>query len=310
MKLIKYLIIAVFSLSFTACSQPVTQTEPVETSNEPYTFTDALNQEVTVTKQIENVVSLYGSYAQVWELGGGTLVGVTDDALERDVLTSQDASIVGSTKTPNIELILALNPDLVLLNPNISEQLEIAQVLKQSQIPTAFFDVEVFEDYLSMLNIVTDITERKDLYEENGEAVHQKITDILANTGAKNDTKILLLRAFSSGVKARDINNMTGQMLQSFGTVNLTELYPSLLEDLSTEIIIKEDPDYIFVTTMGNDTDKAISVLEESILTHPAYQNLKAIKNNNVHILPKDLFHYKPNQRWDQAYEYLSDILN
>ena len=35
-------------------------------------------------------------------------------------------------------------------------------------IPCAYFDVSNFEDYLEMLKICTDITDRPDLYEKNG----------------------------------------------------------------------------------------------------------------------------------------------
>ena len=45
-------------------------------------------------------------------------------------------------------------------------------------ITVAYFDVDNFNDYLNMLDICTDITERKDLYEQNGLFIKSKIDEI------------------------------------------------------------------------------------------------------------------------------------
>ena len=81
----------------------------------------------------------------------------------------------------------------------------------------------------------------------------------------------------------------------------------NLLDGLSFEEILIQDPDHIFITTMG-DTDAAISYIQ-SLLKQPQWQSLHAVKNGNVHILPKDLFQYKPNAKWAEAYQYLINII-
>jgi iron complex transport system substrate-binding protein len=74
------------------------------------------------------------------------------------------------------------------------------------------------------------------------------------------------------------------------------------------EVIIQEDPDFIFVITMG-DSEKALQNLKEGIETNPAWKDLSAVKNNRYIVLPKELFHYKPNARWGESYEYVAKIL-
>ena len=44
-----------------------------------YTFTDDLGNQVTVSTH-ERVVAGMGSFANIWELAGGTLVGASSDA--------------------------------------------------------------------------------------------------------------------------------------------------------------------------------------------------------------------------------------
>ena len=75
------------------------------------------------------------------------------------------------------------------------------------------------------------------------------------------------------------------------------------------EKIILENPDFIFAISMGLNEDKAMEALEKQICSHPAWKSLSAVKKGHFIILPRELFHYKPNEKWDQAYAYLSKIL-
>ena len=257
------------------------------------------------------MVSLVGSYAETWTLAGGELIGVTDDVIKEDRLKITDEiSIVGTVKDPNVEEILFLSPDFVLLSPDIENHLKIAETLEDANIAHAYFKVEYFEDYLNMLNICTDITGNKDLYEEHGLKIKEDIEYILSKikTNSLNKPTVLFVRAFSSGAKAKKDDNLTCKMLEDLGTVNIVAKHPSLLEELSIEEIIQEDPDYIFVTTMGN-TEKAIEALKSGIEKNPAWSNLTAVKNNRYIILAKELFHYKPNAKWGESYRYLAEII-
>ena len=81
-----------------------------------------------------------------------------------------------------------------------------------------------------------------------------------------------------------------------------------MLDGLSLEEILKEEPDYIFIATMGDEA--AAKSYMDGVLAQPAWQALSAVRNGNCRYLPKDLFQYKPNARWGEAYQYLSDVLN
>ena len=276
-----------------------------------YTFTDSLGNSVILKTRPERVISLEGSYAEIWILAGGEVIGVTDDVIQEGRLeVSDEINIVGTVKNPNIEEILSLSPDFILLSPDIENHLKIADILKDANIAHAYFKVEYFEDYLNMLDICTDITGNKDLYEEHGLKVKNDIESILSKIEYDSSYKpeVLFIRAFSSGAKAKKDDNLTCKILEDLGTVNIASKHPSLLEELSIEKIIEEDPDFIFVTTMGN-TEKAIEALKNGIERNPAWSNLSAVKNNRYIILPKELFHYKPNAKWGESYKFLAEII-
>lgn len=304
-----YLVLVLLIFITTGCSKE--ETNVIENDIVDEVITDALGNKVVLKDKPERVVSLVGSYAEIWTLAGGNLVGVTDDVeKENRMEITDDIKVVGTIKEPNVEEVLALNPDFVLLTTDVESHLKIAETLEKANISYAFFKVEEFEDYLDMLKVCTDIIERKDLYEENGLKVEKEIEDILSKVDSEIEEKptVLFVRAFSSGAKAKKDDNMTCTMLDNLATINIAAKHESLLEDLSIEEIIEEDPDFIFVTTMG-DEQKAIDGLKNGIETNPAWSNLSAVKNDRYILLPKQLFHYKPNNRWGESYGYLAEII-
>jgi iron complex transport system substrate-binding protein len=256
----------------------------------------------------ERVVAVSGSLGEVWLNAGGELIGTTRDAVTERDLKLDDIAIVGTIKEPDVETILSLEPDFVILSADTVSHPDVADMLREMGIPCGLFHEEYFEDYLSLIKQFTALTGREDLYEENGLMVRQEIQDILRGADVLDGKTVLLLRAYGSGFKAKNAENLAGTMLKDFGLENILDKYDSVLEDISMEEIILTDPDYIFVTVMGSDIEGAISYLENQLCTDPAWASLSAVKSDNYHILPKDLFHYKPNARWADAYEYLARI--
>lgn len=273
------------------------------------TFTDGLGFEVSV-EPFDRAVVLSGSFAQCWLLAGGELAAVTEDAYQEEGLEIPgDVVSLGALKSPNTEALIGTGAGFVILSANIEGHVALRDTLEKAGITTAYFDVETFEDYLGMLKVCTDITGREDLYQKNGLDIQQMVDEQIARADGTKPS-VLFLRAFSTGVRAKGSqNNMTGKMLKDLDCVNIADDDKSLLDDLSMESIIAQDPDYIFVTTMGASEDAAMKSVEEMLLTNPAWNGLTAVKNGRYHVLPKALFHNKPNNRWGESYTILADIL-
>lgn len=283
-----------------------------EGSSTACTFTDALGNTVTVDRP-RRVVSFYGSFAEMWTLAGGTLVGTTDDAItERRLPLGEEVTIIGGVKTPSLELTLSLAPDLVLLSADISSHLQAAEALRAAGVPCAFFRVDTLEDYLAAMAVCTGITGREDLFAENALSVRDQARAVMERVrpaAAEAPPRVLLVRAYSTGAKAKGTDNLAGVILRDLGAENIADRHPGLLEDLSMEEIIAEDPDYIFVTIMGSSEEKALESLAAGVQDNPAWGSLSAVQNGRYIILPTDLFHYKPNRRWGESYEYLARLL-
>lgn len=276
-------------------------------------WTDSLGNEISLPEN-PRVISLYGSFAQCWLLSGGSLVGVTEDAVEEHgIETGGDVTLVGSVKEPNLEQIAALSPDYVILSADLTAHMELDAALTDMQIPHGYFRMDTFEDYDAMMQTFCALNDASGtLYEENVTEIRTKIEKIKAETAAALEEgeapRVLLLRAYSTGVKAKTNDNLAGVILDELGAYNIAYDSPSMLEELSVEAIIAADPDFIFISTMGS-AESAKAYMAESVESNPAWSELTAVKNGRYIYLPKDLFHYKPLNRWDESYAYLADCL-
>lgn len=293
-------------------TQPDTQAQQEATLSapaQPLTFTDALGYSVTLSSW-ERVASLYGSFAETWVLAGGALAGVTDDAVEeRGMELGEDIVQLGGVKQPNLEEIIAVDPDFVILSADIAGHVDLHEALTSAGIPHAYYRVDRFSDYLEMLEQFCRMTGREDLYAQNGLAVQTEIDRILDIVQGQPAPTALLLRAFSTGAKAKGEDNLAGVMLRELGAENLVEQYESLLEDVSLEEVIAADPDFIFVVTMGSSEAAALDYMKQNFESNPAWAGLTAVREGRYIQLPKNLFHYKPNARWGESYAYLAKIL-
>lgn len=274
-----------------------------------FSFTDDLGREVTVSEP-ERVAALIGSFTDIWMLSGGEVTAAANDSWESLQLPlGEDVVNLGSIQEPDIEKLIASQPDLVLASANTDADLEMEEILSQAGIPTAYFAVSNFDEYLHMLDICTQITGRRDLYEQNGLKVQEKIEKTRERIDGR-EPKVLFLRASASSVKAKGSEgNVCGEMLSDLGCINIADSNHGLLDDLSMEAIIAADPDYIFVTIQGNNQEAAMQNVEEMLIVSPAWSSLSAVKEGNYYLLDKRLYNLKPNAKWGDAYEGLADIL-
>lgn len=305
------LFVAVVLLMLTFCS--CFKEKESDKESDSVTFIDALDREVTVKKNPERVASLLGSFADTWVLAGGALCAAPEDAWEDFGLDLKDAKNIGGAHSPNLEILLSSNPDFVIASASTSADVEMKQTLENAGITVAYFDVDNFYDYLSMLDVCTDITDRKDLYKQNGEEVKEKIEKIKSDFKSANlsedKRKILLLRTSANLLKAKGSEGtVLGEMLYDLGCINIADSDETLLENLSVESVIRQEPYRIFAVAMGDDT-AAQKNLSKTMEENPVWGKLDAVANDRLYIMDKKLFNIKPNVNWAEAYEKLVEIL-
>jgi len=278
---------------------------------QPYTFTDDLGREITVDAPAR-VIPTIGSYTKIWMLAGATesIVAASNDSWEEFHLPLADSVVnLGKTKELNLELLAAQEPDLILASANTQAGLERLETYEQMGLTAAYFTVNNFEDYLRMLKICTDITGNASAYEKYGTEVSEQIQEARSLDDGSHPS-VLYVRISGKGISAKSSRgNILGEMLSDLGADNIADREGTLLEDLNMEIILKEDPEYIFVVKQIGDQDRIENIYQEMLTQDPAWSSLTAVKEGRIYLMDADLYNLKPCDRWGEAYLNLAEIL-
>ncbi len=259
------------------------------------------------TKTNPKAVVIGSSLTDVWLLSGGEIVGTTSDAIKNGLVDESTAN-VGTYNQPNYESILSLEPDLVILSIDLEKNLAMVDILESASIEVYLASYKSFEDYLKILKDFSEYNNNSEAYVKYGSSNEDKISEYINYTNSIPSKDALVMRTSSSKISVLSNDYFAVSIINDMNLNNIAENDSSILFDLNIEAIAKEDPYYIFITTMGNDNVAATETLNDYINSNPSWNNLTAVKENRIIYLDQELFHYKPNERWYEAYEYIYNI--
>ena len=307
-------VLLLMALLLASCAGPRPGPSPSPSpgaAEESVSFTDDLGRTLELPPP-RRVAALIGSFADIWCLAGGrdTLIAAAGDAWTNfDLNLNADTADLGSVKEPNLEVLLAARPDFVLASCNTQADLDLMAAFEDAGIPAAYFEVDSFADYLRMLDVCSRLTGCPERYEEYGAQVQARVEQAVARQDGSAPTVLYIRASGSSCTVKGGEGSVLGEMLAALGCVNVADREGALLENLSLEGVIAADPDYIFSVLQGADKDKAQAVLDNTLLSNPAWNSLRAVREGRFYTLDHTLYNLKPNARWGEAYEKLADIL-
>ena len=287
-----------------ATDAPATQapTEPAEEG--PLTVTDGLDREITLTAVPQRMVSLAPSNTEIL-----FAIGAGDQVVGRDQLSdfpeeAQAVTDIGSTYGDlNTELIVSLNPDLVLAaEVNTPEQV---QQLEDLGLTVYYLKNPLtLEEMYGNLEIVAQLTGHEEeaaalieSLQARVAAVDGKIAPLSSRPGVFYELDATdPAKPFTAGK-----GTFIDQLIKRAGGFNIAsdlEDYPQM----SLEQVVAADPAFIILG------DARYGVTPESIAQRPGWENLSAVKNGQVFPFNDDLVS-RPGPRLVDALEEFAKLL-
>lgn len=250
----------------------------------------------TVPKDPQRVAVLSTSLLMMVHELGVTPVGrtVSMDPLPPDLESIQT---VGHTAHVNTETLLGLQPDLVLGLPN--QQKAILPLLTENKIPFMMVDFDGINQNEALLIALGKVFNKE---KEAEKAVAHYQMEVHRVKSAVKDVKparVAVLFATGKAITAETSRATASAMCDELGMINVVT--PHMTEAMqkaksipySLEMLSMDDPDIIFVVTMGKRSE-INKKLAETMTDNPAWNQLSAVKNNKVYYLPSNLFLVNP----------------
>jgi len=269
---------------------------------------DATGKELKFDKKPETFATLNTGDLNILVALGADVTGrpSTKNKLDKNISKIQE---IGNPHQPNFEQIAKVNPDVLAAGPSFQRQ--AANIEKQGTkvVYTNANSIVEIKDTISMFG---SILGNEDKAKEINSGIDQRIDEAKAKQGDKKRT--LLVYGAPGTFLAALPNSLSGDILEHAGGENIAsdfkqeESYPQYAQ-LSVEKVIERNPEVVMLITHG-DPNGVKEAFEKEMKQNAAWKNLDAVKNDNVIILPADLFGSNPGVKIADAIEEMQSQLD
>ena len=259
---------------------------------------DDANRKIYLESKPERIAVTSASFLEPLHEVGGNIVGRPASKTNTPDW-AKNIPDIGHVYQIDVEKLLACTPDLVIINKGMNEKL--LSVLEENQIPALVIDMKTYEDVKREVKIFSQLTGNVVKGEE------------IINRMPKEKFRVAILHSTAQGLTVQLDGSIAGNIVKMFGWENVAADMTPLENNpdaapYSMETLAAQNPDIIFVTSMGN-IDEIKSNMQQTIAENSAWQTIGAIKNNRVYYLPQDLFLLSPALRYPEAVRLVSDLV-
>lgn len=259
---------------------------------------DMLNRTVEIPSSIQKVYapSPYGAYA-LYAMNPSLLVGwiFSIDSNNYPFLDEKMKTlptigrIFGTGQSANLEVLLSQHPDLIVMWSHKNEiTKKEEEQLKLLNTPIIYVKEENFLDYPNIFLFLGEVLNQKDrgktlaTYTQN---IFKKIKETLEKIPSNEKPKVYYAEGID-GLATECDNSVHVELLKIVGDVNIHRCQTSShkgLEKISMEKIIQYNPDVILIQE---------KLFFEKIKNSELWKDIKAVKNNQVYLIPKKPFNW------------------
>lgn len=290
---------------------PLAGAEPgiVSESAETIRYQEVDGTETLLTKHPRRTIVGNASFADPWFTAGGSAIGVptvrSQQALPEQ---ARDLPRIGVLRSLNLEKIFAMKPDLVLINANLHAHRAVRHHLIDAGIPNVALDYANFHDYIGILDLFCRLNGGSVETNSTAKRIISQVRKLTEEAARLPSPRFAVLFVASGGfvLESGDLNVPT--MAEMLGGTNIARQESGRLK-YSFEQLLIDDPDIIFINTMG-DSKALQKKFTRDLISQPAWQQLKAAKTGRVHFLPPELFLYMAGSRYPEAFLHLAKLLH
>ncbi|MFA4901104.1 MAG: ABC transporter substrate-binding protein [Desulfobaccales bacterium] len=260
-------------------------------------ITDDHGATVTLAAPPQRIISLYGGLTEILSaLGVGNHIVACTQGDE----TIKGIPTVGTHLQPNVEMILALKPDLVVQG-GVAKGIPALKRLEAASVPVAMFAPHDFAGLFSTISRLGTLSGQTEAAAALSQSLQTKLNGVaqrvagLANPRVFFEVRQLNLLAAGQGSLVNDI-------ITRAGGENLVTS-PQKLTLYSLEALIQANPD-VYIIQKG-----PMNRSPDNIYTRSYFQELKAVKAHRVLVVDESLYS-RPGPRSAEAVEELARFLH
>ncbi|MDQ6732924.1 MAG: cobalamin-binding protein [Nitrospirota bacterium] len=267
----------------------------------PRTFVDDLGRKIYLAQAPNRLVSLAPSITEtLYAIGlADRVVGVTEFCDYPP--EARNKPKVGYSH-PNLETIVALQPDLVLA-PRDFIRPDVLGKLEQLKIPTFVVEAKTVEDIASQIQMIGRMLGRSEAADTVAMELRRRLTELKRRTETLARPRVLYVLN-SQPLITVGPGSFIHQLIEIAGGANVAARAASPYPRLSIEAVLKEDPQLIIFPVGASE---GIPHGEQELWRR--WKTMTAVKTDSFHHIASDLLN-RPGPRIVLGLEKLAEIIH
>ena len=274
------------------------------TTSAPATITDDWGREIYLETVPQRIVSHVPSITEtLFALGlGDRIVGVSDYCDYPEEAKAKPK--VGGYFTPNIETIVALNPDLVLTD---GYALELMPRLEGLGIPFVVVQPKDINDILEDIELLGNATGEQKKANELINDMRSRVDAVTDKVSSAPRPSVFYVFDATDTTKpwTAGPGSFADALIQMAGGENIAAKAQGAWIQLNMEELVNSNPDIILVDSMMG----TAVISPNQIKKLPGWQDMTAVKENRIYTIDGDLVN-RSGPRIIQGLEEMAKILH
>jgi iron complex transport system substrate-binding protein len=245
----------------------------------------------------QRIISLYGGLTEsLRALGAADRVVARTQGDE----TIKGIPMVGTHLQPNVEMILALKPDLVVQG-GVAKGIPALKRLEAAHVPVAMFAPHDFPSLFSTITRLGALTGRTEAAAALKRSMEAKLADVAKRVAGRPQPRVFF-EVRELNLLAAGRGSMVNDIITRAGGENIVTS-PSKLTLYSLEALIQANPD-VYIIQKG-----PMNRSPDNIYTRPYFRELKAVKAHRVLVVDESLYS-RPGPRSAETVAELARFLH
>lgn len=352
MKNTNFILTAALAVALTACGNNASQTSEVadqatnqnevsekvandstdktSTTNEgdleKVTITD-IHGEVEVPKNPKKVVALDSRNYEVLEAMGVDLVAAPKDVMPATSSYINDEKVenIGDHREPNLELIAAADPDLVIVGQRFADYYDdIKELVPNASVIDLNTDVSeeaespgnnLLEGFINSTTILGEIFDKEEKANELIADLEESI-EKAKNAYKGGSVMGIITSGGEIGYSAPKYGRVWGPIYEILNLESSLEVNNDSSDhkgdDISVEAIAESKPDYLMVLDRdaGVSSEENAKPAEEVLEASQALKDLDVIKNDKIYYAPNDTYTNESIITYTEIFNGLAELFS
>ena len=266
----------------------------------PVTIIDATGEEVTIENPVERIIVLNSDAAETVRVLGAVdkVVGVTVRIAEATAFFPEMSNLpaIGKWNDPDIEAILALDPDIVLAYGKWPGPEKLEEKLQGTGVIVVrlnFTRAETLLDEVIELGKILNKEKEADVYatwfNEHVNPIKEKVATITEEDRVKVFIEGRMAGGKEFGRRAMSTDTGMHSLVIMAGGINIAEGHIEKWADVETEWILRENPEVIIARSFkggyATDDHTEVKAYYDILQEVPGFAKLKAVQEGRVYII-------------------------